>query len=83
MKNNIEITTNKATYTVKLEEQRRVTSFENGQPVWESYTQYNICRDGKMVRFTFQESQIMEMIEFHEKAEANPGFQAHMSSRFD
>ena len=60
------ITTDKAVYTVQQKAERRVVGFENGQAVWAEYIQYNILRDGKMVRFCFNENDIEEMINIEE-----------------
>ena len=59
-------TTKTATYTITTQTDRRVVGFENGKPIWNEYTQYNILRDGKMVRFCFNEADIPEMIDIEE-----------------
>tara|TARA_R110002012_G_scaffold256941_2_gene437143 strand:+ start:1128 stop:1367 length:240 start_codon:yes stop_codon:yes gene_type:complete len=60
------ITTKLATYTIEPHQQRRVTEFVGGAPVWTTYIQYNILRDGKMVRFCYDENDIEEMIRVEE-----------------
>ena len=47
-------------YTVQPETQKRVTRFDNGTPIWEEYTQYNILKDGKWVQFCFREEDVEE-----------------------
>jgi hypothetical protein len=60
-------------YSVELEEKSRVTRFENGQPIWETYTQFNISLDGKMIGFVFDEDQIESYIdEFENGSRINP-----------
>ena len=59
-------TTDKAVYTIELHQQRRVTEFVGGAPVWTTYNQYNIMLDGKMVRFCYDEADIEEMIRIEE-----------------
>lgn len=49
-------------YGIELEEQSRVTHFENGVGIWEAYTQYNIYLDGRLVRFVFDEDDIENAI---------------------
>ena len=60
------VTTDKATYTVQVKAERRVVEFQDGQPIWAEYLQYNIILDGKMVRFCFDENDIEEMISIEE-----------------
>ena len=59
-------TTDKAVYTIELHTQRRVDEFVDGVAVWETFTQYNIMLDGKMVRFCYDEADIEEMIRIEE-----------------
>lgn len=76
-------TTKTATYTITTQTNRRVVTFQDGAPVWGETTQYNILKDGEMVRFCFEEDRIQEMIEWHEWAEAHPVAAADMNNRFD
>jgi hypothetical protein len=64
-------------YDVKPEAQKRVTRFEDGKGIWETYTQYNILLDGKMVQFCFDKTDIASTVSHLE----NPG--PDLGSRFD
>ena len=63
------ITTQKATYTVEPKVQKRVARFEDGKQVWETYTQFNILQDGRMVQFCFNEEDIDKTIHFLENGD--------------
>ena len=56
-------------YTIQPKTQKRVTRFENGTPIWEEYTQYDILKDGKMVQFCFREEDIEKKIRFLEEGD--------------
>ena len=83
MKKLTNVQTTQAAYTIEAKTQRRVTGFENGQAVWTEYTQYDILRDGQMIRFVFNEEDILPMIDLHEKLEANPTLNNAYTGRFD
>ena len=63
------IFSNLATYTIEPEEQRRVVAFENGAPVWDTYTQYNILLNGERVTFCFDEELVEETIRWFEEGD--------------
>ncbi len=79
MKTNWNITTDKAVYTIEVKTETRMTYGRDGEMTPKTYFQYNIMKDGKMVRFCFNQADIMEMIEVEE----NPEKFANIGSRFD
>ena len=60
------ITTNKATYEIRVDVETRMAEGPFGHLVPKSYLVYNILEDGKMVRFCHDENDIEEMIAIHE-----------------
>ena len=54
------------TYEIQPKTQKRVVRFENGTPIWEEYTRYDILKDGKMVQFCFRVGDIWKTIHFLE-----------------
>ena len=84
MDKSITFTTSKATYTVVTKQEKRVTRFENGNPIWETYSVYKIFLGTEdTFAWCYEEDRIEDTINWYEMKEANPGFEAHMSSRFD
>ncbi len=79
MKTNRTITTDKAVYTVETKTETRMTYGRDGEMIPKTYFQYNIMKDGKMVRFCFDQADIMDMIHIEENPEQYTG----IGSRFD
>ncbi len=72
-------TTSVATYDIQQVSGRRVTSFNDDGPVWESTTSYHIFRDGKLLTVCYDEADIAGVIDCQERPERYAG----MNSRFD
>ena len=72
-------TTALATYTIETHEQRRVTEFVGGAPVWGVVTTYRIMRDGKLLTVCYDEADIPMVIDCQENAARYAG----MNNRFD
>ena len=79
METNKTITTDKATYTIVTETRTRMTYGRDGEMTPKTYFQHNIMKDGKMVRFCFDQADIMDMIHVEE----NPEQYASIGSRLD
>ena len=73
------ITTDKAVYTIETETRTRMTYSAGGDMIPKTYFQHNIMKDGKMVRFCFDQADIMDMIHVEE----NPEQYAGIGSRLD
>lgn len=73
------ITTDKAVYTIETETRTRMTYSRDGEQIPKTYFQHNILKDGKMVRFCFDQADIMDMIHVEE----NPEQYAGIGSRLD
>lgn len=56
-------------YSVEPEHQSRVTRFENGEPVWETYTQWNVYLDGQRIGFCFDEDRVEEVVRSFEEGD--------------
>ena len=56
-------------YSVEPEEQSRVTRFENGEPIWETYIQWNVYLDGQRIGFCFDEDRVEEVVRFFEEGD--------------
>ena len=50
------------TYGIEPKVTRRVTRFEDGQPVWEEQTQWDVLLDGKLVQFSLTEEGLLDAI---------------------
>ena len=72
-------TTALATYTIETHEQRRVTEFVGGAPVWCVVTTYRIMRDGKLLTVAYDEADIPMVIDCQENAARYAG----MAHRLD
>ena len=60
-------TTALATYTIETHEQRRVTEFVGGAPVWGVITTYRIFKDGKLLTVCYDEADIPMVIDAQER----------------
>ena len=68
-------TTDQAVYTIEQHTQRRVDEFVDGVAVWIEYPQFNILKDGKMVRFCYDEADIAKMVDIEENGHGiNPAY---------
>ena len=63
---------NLATYTVEIEEQRRVVDFDDNGAVWGTIHQYNIFFQGERIAFCYEEDRIQEMINDFEGKTVQP-----------
>ena len=72
-------TTDQAVYTVETHEQRRVTEFVGGAPVWGVITTYRIMKDGKLLTVCYDEADIPMVVDAQER----PARYAGMNNRFD
>jgi len=63
---------NQATYTVEIENQRRVVDFDDNGAVWGTTHQYNIFFQGERIAFCYEEDQVREMIQDFEGAIVHP-----------
>ena len=61
-------------FEVDTTEDTRVTAFENGKPVYTTTTQFNIRKDGQLVGFVFDQTEVptavAQMVDFPNQAEA-------------
>ncbi len=62
------------TFTVDTTEDTRVVAFENGKPVYDTQTQFNIRKGDQLVGFVFDQDDvdaaIQRMVDFPNEAEA-------------
>jgi len=63
---------NLATYTVEIENQRRVVDFDDNGAVWDTTYQYNIFFQGERIAFCYEEDQVQVMVDDFEGKTVQP-----------